>query len=77
MAVHGHRCWCCRVTYGTMNVHHLTYARWRNPMIGDVRVLCKACHSDVTALQRARGKSTDPVIVLGIHRQQCKRGKHR
>lgn len=44
----GRRCEDCGTTRpkrGRFEVHHLTYERWKEELLSDLRVLCQECHT--------------------------------
>ena len=60
----GWRCETCG-RRAPLDVHHLTYERFGNELLGDLRALCRECHDE--AHRKARGR--DPSRPLATPRR--------
>lgn len=54
----GKYCKACGKSNGVLNVHHLTYDRLGRESIGDLVVLCKKDHDDLTKEWRSYGRKS-------------------
>lgn len=48
-------CEFCRKSDLVLHVHHKTYKRLGNELIGDVFLLCQECHTAVHCLEKSKG----------------------
>jgi 5-methylcytosine-specific restriction endonuclease McrA len=64
IAAAGHRCRLCNAgaDEAELQVHHRTYERLFHELPGDLTTLCRPCHDDVTAIQRARRYQARTVV---------------
>ena len=53
---YGKKCYACKSRRGPLHIHHLTYVRFGNEAMRDLRPLCMPCHREVTALHWKMGK---------------------
>lgn len=52
----GKVCENCRATPRTIDLHHLTYARFKNERSEDVKLLCRKCHAAVHGVKDFKSK---------------------
>lgn len=71
---YGKRCDCCRAV-GQIQVHHLSYANWRNPNLNDVVPACYHCHAALKAEQSKSGLKGH--ALWAWHKKNCKRNRRR
>jgi hypothetical protein len=52
----GHKCVRCSSTE-QLQVHHISYSRLGWEPMSDLRTLCRACHEEITGLERLLGRN--------------------
>jgi hypothetical protein len=66
LAASGHRCRGCNLGAEEieLQVHHRSYANFRNEVASDLTTLCVECHTAITNVIRRRRYCSDPVWLI-------------